>query len=154
MGRGNITARWLRELGEMAMTRIKHVAICAAVIASMTACGASVSPDASTVGGSVATSTTAASATACEQGTKDALRAAAQRRFGGDPNHPFPISQVLCVDDWAKVLIDTRSIRDANPPSTVLYHDDGNGWRAVQYGSGFDCTNEGVPPPIAAELEC
>jgi hypothetical protein len=39
-------------------------------------------------------------------------------------------------------------------PSIVLFHADGGGWRAVQWGSGFNCTDEGVPPSIAAELEC
>jgi hypothetical protein len=54
----------------------------------------------------------------------------------------------------AKVLIDTRAVRNANPLSIVLFHDDGSGWRVWQYGSGFDCANEGVPPSIAADLEC
>ncbi len=61
---------------------------------------------------------------------------------------------MLCSGDWAKVLIDTSAVTNANPPSILLFHDDGNGWRIEQYGSGFDCSNEGVPPPIAAELEC
>jgi hypothetical protein len=82
------------------------------------------------------------------------LESAAQRQLRGAPYEPFTVSKVLCSGDWAKVLIDTRSVRNANPPSIVLLHDDGGGWRAVQYGSGFNCTDEGVPPSTAAELEC
>ncbi|MCV7420581.1 hypothetical protein H7K45_08515 [Mycobacterium yunnanensis] len=136
------------------MKQINYAAACAAVVATMTACGAGISPEPSNVGQAVTPTTTVDTATPCGQSTKDALRAVAQRRFGGNSRQPFSISEVRCVGDWAKVIVDTRSVPDANPPSIVLYHYDGNGWRAVLYGSGFNCTNEGVPPSIAAELAC
>ncbi len=67
----------------------------------------------------------------------------------------FTVDQVLCSGDWAKALIDhTSPDANTNPPGIVLFHDDGAGWRAVQLGSGFDCTDEVVPPSIAAELQC
>jgi len=75
------------------------------------------------------------------------VKSAAQRTYGD-------VSKVLCFGDWAKVLIDTSAITNANPPSIILFHNDGGGWRVVQYGSGFDCADEGVPPSIATELDC
>ena len=77
-----------------------------------------------------------------------------QRRHRDNVSQPLTVYKVLCSGDWAKFLIDTRPVTNANPPSIVLFHDDGGGWRVVQYGSGFKCTDEGVPPSIAAELEC
>jgi hypothetical protein len=86
--------------------------------------------------------------------TADVLKSAAQRQYGDNLPEPLSVRKVLCSGDWAKALIHVRTVPNANPPSIVLFHHDGGGWRAVQYGSGFDCTTEGVPRSIAAELEC
>lgn len=75
------------------------------------------------------------------------MKSAAQR-------DDWDVYKVLCAGDWAKVLIGAGAVTNSNLPSIALFHNDGGGWRVVQYGSGFDCTNEGVPPSIAAELEC
>jgi hypothetical protein len=136
------------------MDMIKSATFCAAAVASVTACGGGVSHDAAPTGQSVAPLATSESASPCSSATADVLKSAAQRRLGGNLSEPFTVSKVLCSGDWAKALIDMRPVPNANPPGIVLFHDDGGGWRAVQYGSGFDCTNEGVPPSIAAELEC
>jgi hypothetical protein len=83
------------------------------------------------------------------------LKSAAQRRFEeSNISDPFTVNKVLCSGDWAKALIDMESVPNVNPPGIVLFHYDGGGWRAVTYGSGFGCAGEGVPPSIAAELEC
>ena len=130
------------------MDMIKYATICAAAVASVTACEAGVSHDAAPAGQSVAPFVTSESASPCSSATVDVVKSAAQRRYGDK------VYKVLCSGDWAKALIDTRPVTNANPPSIVLFHDDGGGWRVVQYGSGFNCTDEGVPPSIAAELEC
>jgi hypothetical protein len=141
------------------MDMIKYATFCAAAVASATACGGGVSHDAAPTGQSVApVAASSESASPCSSATADVLKSAAQRRYG-EPGKalsgPFTVYKVLCSGDWAKALIDhIRPVPNTNPPGIVLFHDDGGGWRAVQYGSGFDCTNEGVPPSIAAELEC
>ena len=134
------------------MDMIKYATICAGAVASVTACGGGVSHDAAPAGQSVVPSATSESASPCSSATADVLKSAAQRRYGDDPE--LTVDKVLCSDDWAKALIHSRPVPGTNPPSIVLFHDDGGGWRAVQRGSGFDCTDEGVPPSIAAELEC
>ena len=137
------------------MDMIKSATFCAAAVASVTACGGGVSHDAAPTGQSVAPLATSESASPCSSATADVLKSAAQRRLGGNLSEPFTVSKVLCSGDWAKALIDhIRPVPNTNPPGIVLFHDDGGGWRAVQLGSGFDCTDEGVPPSIAAELEC
>ena len=94
------------------------------------------------------------SASACSSATAEVLKSATLRLWGYF-SHPFIVTRVFCSGDWAKTLIAMRPVvTDANPPSIVLFHHDDDGWRAVQYGSGFDCTDEGVPPAIAGELEC
>ena len=141
------------------MDMIKYATFCAAAVASVTACGGGVSHDVAPTGQSVATlAATSESASPCSSATADVLKSAAQRRYG-EPGKalsgPFTVYKVLCSGDWAKALIDhIRPVPNTNPPGIVLFHDDGGGWRAVQLGSGFDCTDEGVPPSIAAELEC
>jgi hypothetical protein len=139
-----------------AMDMIKYATFCAAAVVSVTACGGGVSHDAAPTGQSVAPFATSESASPCSSATADVLKLAAQRRFDEvNISDPFTVTKVLCSGDWAKALIDMRSVPNVNPPGSVLFHDDdGGGWRAVTYGSGFDCTNEGVPPSIAAELEC
>ena len=141
------------------MDVIKYATFCAAAVASVTACGGGVSHDVAPTGQSVAAlATTTESASPCSSATADVLKSAAQSRYG-EPGSalsgPFTVDKVLCSGDWAKALIDhIRPVPNTNPPGIVLFHDDGGGWRAVTYGSGFDCTDEGVPPSIAAELEC
>lgn len=140
------------------MDLIKYAALCAAAIASVTACGG-VSHDVTSTGQSTAPpAATTESPSPCSSATADVLKSATQREYG-DPGEalsgPFTVEKVLCSGDWAKALIDhTRPAPNTNPPGIVLFHNDGGGWRAVTYGSGFDCTNEGVPPSIAVELEC
>jgi hypothetical protein len=138
------------------MDMIKYATFCAAAVASVTACGGGVSHDAAPTGQSVAPLATSESTSPCSSATADVLKSAAQRQFeDSNISDPFTVEKVLCSGDWAKALIDhIRPVPNTNPPGIVLFHDDGGGWRAVQYGSGFDCTNEGVPPSIAAELEC
>ena len=139
------------------MDVIKYATCCAAAVASVTACGGGVSHDAASTGQSVAPLATSESASPCSSATADVLKSAAQREYG-EPGEalsdPFTVTKVLCSGDWAKALIDVRSVPNTNPPGIVLFHHDGIVWRAVTYGSGFDCTDEGVPPSIAAELEC
>jgi hypothetical protein len=141
------------------MDLIKYAALCAAAVASVTACGGRVSHDVATTGQSVAAPVaTSESASPCSSATADVLKLATQREYGepGEPfSGPFTVEKVLCSGDWAKALIDhTRPAPNTNPPGIVLFHHDGIDWRAVTYGSGFDCTDEGVRPSIAAELEC
>lgn len=141
------------------MGQIRYATFCAAAVASVTACAGSVSHDAAPTGRSVAPQiATSESSSPCASATVDVLKSAAQRRYGepGQPlSKPFTVDRVLCSGEWAKALIDhLRPAPDTNPPGIVLFHDDGGGWRAVQLGSGFDCTDAGVPPSVAAELEC
>jgi hypothetical protein len=136
------------------MDMVKYATFCAAAVASVTACGGGVSHDAAAARQSVAPLATSEPASPCSSATPDVLKSAAQRLFEDKISDPFTVKKVLCSGDWAKALIDMRSVPNVNPPGIVLFHDDGSGWRAVTYGSGFDCTNEGVPPSIAAELEC
>jgi hypothetical protein len=141
------------------MDVIKYATFYAAAVASVTACGGGVSHDVAPTAQSAAPPVaTSESASPCSSATADVLESAAQRRYGEPGNalsRPFNIYNVLCSGDWAKALIHhTRADPNTNPPGIVLFHDDGGGWRAVQLGSGFDCTDEGVPPSIATELEC
>jgi hypothetical protein len=139
------------------MDVIKYATLCAAVVASVTACGGGVSHDAAPTGQSVAPVATTESASPCASATADVLKSATQREYG-EPGEalsgPFTVEKVLCSGDWAKALIDVEAPPNTNPPGIVLFHHDGGGWRAVSYGSGFDCTGEGVPRSVAAELEC
>jgi len=104
------------------------------------------------IGESGAPNTLSQSASPCSSATAEALKSATLRLWGYG-SEPFTVDRVLCSGDWAKSLLAWRPM-DANPPGIVLFHYDGGTWRAVQYGSGFDCTDDGVPPPIAADLEC
>jgi hypothetical protein len=81
------------------------------------------------------------------------LKSAAQRQREV-LSEPFTVRKVLCSGDWALARISMQGPPNTNPPSVVLFHNDGGGWRVVTYGSGFNCTDRGVPPSIAAELEC
>jgi len=137
------------------MDMVKYATFCAAAVASVTACGGGVSHDVAPTGQSVAPlASTSESASPCSSATADVLASAAQSGFGEPFTEPFTVYKVLCSGDWAKALISMKAPPNTNPPGIVLFHDDGGGWRAVTYGSGFDCTDEGVPPSIAAELEC
>ena len=136
------------------MDMIKYATFCAAAVASVTACGGGVSHDAASTGQSVAPLATSESASPCSSATADVLKSAAQSGFGEPFSGPFTVKKVLCSGDWAKALISMKAPPNTNPPGITLFHHDGGGWRTVTYGSGFDCTNEGVPPSIAAELEC
>jgi hypothetical protein len=129
------------------MDMITHGTFCAVAVALVTACGGGVSHDAARTAHAVAPAAPGEPASRCPSATADVLRSAARRDYGN-------VDEVLCSGDWAKVLIDTSAVTNANPPSMMLFHHDGGGWREVQYGSGFDCTEEGVPPSVAAELEC
>ena len=136
------------------MNMIKYATICAAAVASVTACGGGVSHDAAPAGQSVAPLATSESASPCSSATADVLSSAARTASGEPFSEPFTVKKVLCSGDWAKALISMKAPPNTNPPSIMLFHNDGGGWRTVTYGSGFDCTDEGVPPSIAAELEC
>ena len=141
------------------MDLIRCSTLCAATVATLTACGGAASHDVASTGQSAAPPVAASeSSSPCSSATADVLKSAAQHRYG-EPGKAlsglFTVYKVLCSGDWAKALIDhTRPAPNTNPPGIVLFHNDGGGWRAVQLGSGFDCTDEGVPPSIAAELEC
>ena len=134
---------------------IKYATMCAAAVASMTACGNGVSHDAAPTGQSPEPSATSKSATPCSSATPDALKVAAQHRHGNNNvDESLSVNKVLCSGDWAKALVHMRAAPGTNPPGVFLFHHDGADWRAVQWGSGFQCTDEGVPPSTAAELEC
>jgi hypothetical protein len=139
------------------MDMIKYATFCAAAVASVTACGGGVSHDAASTGQSVAPLATSESPSPCSSATADVLKTSAQREYGNPGkalSGPFNVTKVLCSGDWAKALIDVEAPPDTNPPGIVLFHHDGGGWRTVTYGSGFDCSDEGVPPSIATDLEC
>jgi hypothetical protein len=136
------------------MDMIKYATFCAAVVVSVTACGGGVSHDAAPAGQSVAPVGTSEPASPCSSATADVLKSAAKSESGEPFSESFDIKKVLCSGDWAKALISMEAPPNTNPPSIMLFHKDGGGWRTVTYGSGFDCTDEGVPPSIAAELEC
>jgi hypothetical protein len=139
------------------MAMIKYATFCAAAVASLTACGGGVSHDAAPTSQSVAPLATSESASPCSSATADVLKSATQREYGqpGEAlDGPFTVEKVLCSGDWAKTLIDVEAPPNTNPGGIVLFHHDGVDWRAVNYGSGFDCSYEGVPPSIATELEC
>lgn len=140
------------------MNWIKQATFSAAAVLSVTACAGTDSHDAAPTGQSVAPVATSQSAPPCSAATADVLTSAAQRQYGNPGealSGPITVYEVLCSGDWAKALIEhLRPAPNTNPPGIVLFHHDGGSWRAVQYGSGFDCTNKGVPPLIAAELEC
>jgi len=136
------------------MDMIKYAAVCAAAVASVTACEAGGSRDAAPTGQSVAPLATSESASPCSSAAVDVLKSAAQRSQYRVFTEPFTVRKVRCSGDWAFALISMKAPPDTNPPGLVLFHSDGGSWRVVTYGSGFNCTNEGVPPSIAAELEC
>jgi hypothetical protein len=135
------------------MDMIKYAAVCAAAVALVTACEAGGSRDAAPSGQAVAPFSTSESVSLCSSATADVLKSAAQRQREA-LSHPFTVRQVRCSGDWAFALISMKGPPETNPPSMVLFHNDGGSWRVVTYGSGFDCTNRGVPPTIAAEIEC
>ena len=140
--------------GCSAMDMIKYATICAAAVASVTACGGVVSHDAAPAGQSVVPFATSESASRCSSATPDVLKSAARSESGQPFSESVTVKKVLCSGDWAKALIAMKAPPNTNPPGVMLFHNDGGGWRTVTYGSGFDCTDEGVPPSIAAELEC
>lgn len=105
------------------------------------------------IGQSAPPNTSNQSGSPCSSATAEVLKSATLRMWGYSRD-PFTVTKLLCSGDWAKTLIDMRHEPNTNPPGIVLFHYDDEGWRAVNYGSGFDCTNDGVPPPIAGELEC
>ena len=137
--------QWDRE--GQAMRSIAYMALCAATTATVGACGAGASLNAAPIEDSVASTATTDPAAECSPETAAVLERAANRPYGN-------VYKVLCSGDWAKALVDTSSVNDSNAPGIFLFHRDGGDWRIVQYGSGFNCINEGVPPPIAAQLEC
>jgi hypothetical protein len=99
-----------------------------------------------------ATTSTSATASHCATATTDTLQSATQLRYGDNIAQPFTVDTILCSGDWARAEIPARSSYPQG--AMVLYHYIGEGWRAVQFGSGFSCIPEGVPASIAAELGC
>jgi hypothetical protein len=140
------------------MDFIKLATFSAAAVLSVIACAGIDLHDAAPTSQSVAPVATSEPASPCSAATADVLKSAAQRQYGNPGealSGPITVYEVLCSGDWAKALLEhTMPAPNTNPPGIVLFHHDVGSWRAVQYGSGFDCTNEGVPPSIAAELEC
>ena len=65
-----------------AMDMIKYATLCAAAVASVTACGAGVSNDAAPTSQSVAPLATSESASPCSSATADVLKSVAQSGFG------------------------------------------------------------------------
>src|SRR5690349_7422210 len=110
------------------MDMIRYATLCLTAVATLTACGGGAANDAAPTSQSVASSATNESASQCSPATADVLKSAARRSYGD-------VYKVLCAGDWAKALIDTSAVTNANPPSIVLFHDDdgsGGGWRVVQ----------------------
>ena len=137
------------------MDMVKYATFCAVAVASVSACGGGVSHDVAPTGQSVAPlPATSESASPCSSATADVLKSAARSESGEPFSESFTVKKVLCSGDWAKALISMKAPPNTNPPGIMLFHYDGGGWRTVTYGSGFDCTDEGVPPSIATELEC
>ena len=151
------------------MTRsVKKAAWCAVAIALVGGCADRTSQDsasadnASTYAGpassaapggeTTAPPATTSSATAphCASATADTLKSATQLNYG---EQPFTVDSIRCSGDWAKALIPARPSHQQQG-AIVLFHYIGNGWSAVQFGSGFDCADEGVPASTAAELGC
>jgi len=104
------------------------------------------------MGQSAAPDSSSQPASPCSSATAETLKSATLTLWGYS-SEPFTVTKVLCSGDWAKALLHWRPM-NANPPGIVLFHHEGFTWRAVQYGSGFSCAGEGVPTPIAADLEC
>lgn len=95
---------------------------------------------------------TSAAASHCESATPDTLQPATQLRYGDNIVQPFTVDTIRCSGDWARARIPAKPSYPQD--SMVLFHYIGGGWSAVQFGSGFNCTPEGVPASTAAELGC
>ncbi|CAM3134398.1 LppP/LprE family lipoprotein [Tsukamurella hominis] len=132
------------------------------VIVTYTLSGRAVTPDKDVPpqvfdGGAASTappSTTAAPAPVshCSEATPETLRANAEMNWGAQIAKPFTVDSVVCVDDWATARIPAR---DAYPQNTkLLFRYTGGGWSGVAFGSGFSCSEKGVPAATAARLGC
>ncbi|MGC5024935.1 LppP/LprE family lipoprotein [Tsukamurella sp. DT100] len=132
------------------------------VIVTYTLSGRTVTPDKDVPpqvfdGGAPAPTSTAPTATPapvshCSEATPETLGANAEMNWGAQIVKPFTVDSVACVDDWATARIPAR---DAYPQSAkLLFRYTGGGWSGVAFGSGFSCTEKGVPAAIAARLGC
>ena len=154
---------------EASMTRFVTIsAWCVVVVALVGGCAdrsskdsasadepsASAASSAAQSAGTAAPATTSTSATAshCASATPEILHPAAQLRYGHVIVQPFTLDTIRCSGDWARARIPATSSYPQD--SMMLFHHIGDGWSAVQFGSGFNCTPEGVPASTAAELGC
>lgn len=112
--------------------------------------GSTTAPPAPT--GTSAAPSTGATASPCASATSDVLQPATQLRYGHAIVQPFTVDTIVCSGDWARAQIPAKP---SYPQSgMVLFHYIDGAWRAVQFGSGFDCGPEGVPAATAADLGC
>ncbi|CAM3624819.1 LppP/LprE family lipoprotein [Tsukamurella ocularis] len=88
----------------------------------------------------------------CAEATSETLRSTAEMNWGAQIVKPFTVDAIVCADEWASARIPAR---DAYPQNTkLLFRYTGGGWSGVALGSGFSCTDKGVPPATAARLGC
>ncbi|WP_081585984.1 LppP/LprE family lipoprotein [Tsukamurella sp. 1534] len=98
------------------------------------------------------TTTTARPASHCPEATPETLRSNAESNWGDRIAKPFTVDDVRCADEWATARIPAR---DAYPQNArLLFRYTGGGWSGVAFGSGFSCTEKGVPAATAEKLGC
>lgn len=95
--------------------------------------------------------TPTASTTHCSTATPAVLQAVANKNWGNPHHPPLAVESIRCADDWAFARIPAND--DYHQNSIALFRYD-NGWKGVTFGSGFTCTDHGVPPSTAAAIGC
>ncbi|NMO01175.1 LppP/LprE family lipoprotein [Gordonia sp. TBRC 11910] len=95
-------------------------------------------------------STPAPSASHCDTATASTLHDAADMQYHGSLVQPFSMVNIICDGQWAIA----RTQSSAAQPVRVLFRYTGGGWSAIAMGTGFSCTDNGVPTATAATLGC
>lgn len=88
----------------------------------------------------------------CDTASNEALTAAVQMQFGDRIVQPFTVDSIACSGDWAMARVPARPGYEQN--SRVLFNYTGGGWSTTDLGSGFSCTERGVPAEDAAAMGC
>lgn len=96
------------------------------------------------------TTTITPPASHCGTATPATLHDAADMQYGTRLTQPFTLVDIICDGQWA--IARTQSA--APQPVRVLFRYTGGGWSALDMGSGFVCTDKGVPAETATKLEC
>ncbi|NKY19396.1 LppP/LprE family lipoprotein [Tsukamurella spumae] len=136
------------------------------VIVTYTLSGRTVTPDKAVPpqvfdGGATTTTTSTSAAPTtvppapvshCSEATPETLRTNAEMNWGAEIAKPFTVDAIVCVDEWATARIPAREAYAQN--TRLLFRYTGGGWSGVAFGSGFSCTDKGVPAATAARLGC